>query len=102
MKYLILVKVRRDAPLSPELSEAHRRAINEQVEKRLAEAVYIFAGTGVPDGMCILNADTPEQLNELILAAPGFRLCDLQVHPLVEFNKAVDQWTDLLNKSRNL
>jgi hypothetical protein len=99
MKYLVLVKVRPDAQITPEFAAAHKRAMMEQVEKRQAESVYIFAGRGAPHGMLILNADTPEQLNELVLSAPGFRVCDLEVHPLADFAKACDLFIDMLKKS---
>ena len=98
MKFLVLVKVRRDARITPELAEAHKRVMLEQMEKGLAESVYIFAGRGAPDGMLILNADTPEQLNELVLSAPGFSVCDLEVHPLGDFAKLADQLVDVLKK----
>jgi hypothetical protein len=55
MKFLVLVKIRRDAQITVELAGAHKRAILEQVEKGLAESVYIFAGRGVPDGMMMVK-----------------------------------------------
>jgi hypothetical protein len=98
MKYLVLVKVRPDAQITSELAAAHKRAIMDQVEKRQAESVYIFAGRGVPHGMLILNAETPEELNALVLSAPGFSVCDLEVHPLADFAKACDLFIDVLKK----
>jgi hypothetical protein len=99
MKFLVLVRIRRDAQITVELAGAHTRAILEGVEKGLAESVYIFAGRGVPDGMMIVNADTPEQLNKVVLSAPGFSVCDLEVYPLADFAKAADDFIDMLHRS---
>ena len=99
MKFLVLVKIRRDAHVTVELAGAHKRAILEQVGKGMAESVYIFAGRGVPDGMMIVNADTPEQLNEVILSAPGFSVCDLEVYPRADFAKAADEFIAMLQRS---
>jgi hypothetical protein len=49
--------------------------------------------------MLTLNADTPVQLNELVLSAPGFSVCDLEVHALGDFAKLADQLIDMLKKS---
>jgi hypothetical protein len=43
----------------------------------------------------IVNADTPEQLNKVILSAPGFSVCDLEVYPLTDFAKAADEFIDI-------
>jgi hypothetical protein len=45
MKFLVLVKVRRDARITPELAEAHKRVMLEQMEKGLAESVYNLCRT---------------------------------------------------------
>jgi hypothetical protein len=49
--------------------------------------------------MMIVNADTPEQLNKVILSAPGFSVCDLEVYPLTDFAKAADEFIDMLHRS---
>src|SRR5215469_1661302 len=88
-----------ETQITVELAEAHKRAIHGQVDKGLAESVYIFAGRGVPDGMMIVYADTPEQLNKAILSAPRFSVRDLEVHPLADFAKAADEFIDMLQGS---
>jgi hypothetical protein len=59
---------------------------------------------GDPSVICpaCVNADTPERLNELVLAAPGFSVCDLEVHPLVDFVTMEEQLVDALKKAATL
>jgi muconolactone delta-isomerase len=46
--------------------------------------------------MCIANADSPERLNDILTAAPGFPLCDLDVSPLADFAAQMERIGNVL------
>ena len=62
------------------------------------EVPYVFAGSS--DGMCIVNADTPEDLNDLMMAAPGGAFCDVQIRPLADFAKQMDRAAAALERAK--
>jgi hypothetical protein len=60
------------------------------------ESLFTFAGTG--NGTCILNADTPEQLDDITVSGPAFPFCDLDVRPLADFAAQMDRTGNLFKK----
>jgi muconolactone delta-isomerase len=96
MKYLVLVTVKPSAQLDPAMLSMHKEWALQLVEKGVMESLYTFAGTG--DGMCILNADTPEQLNDITVSAPAFPACDLDVRPLADFSAQMHRIGNLFKK----
>jgi muconolactone delta-isomerase len=89
MKYLVLVAVKPTAQIDPAMLLSHKDWGLQQVAKGVMESLYTFAGTG--NGMCILTADTPEQLDDIIASAPAFFNCDLDVRPLADFAAQMDR-----------
>ena len=60
----------------------------QHIQSSVAEAVYTFAGSS--NGMCIVNADGPEQLNDFMMSAPAGPYCDVEIRPLADFAKQMD------------
>jgi muconolactone delta-isomerase len=86
MKHLVTFKRRDVAPVPPEtvarLLSAQRDWFREKTADGTIDAGYGFAQGG--GGVAILNAETGEELNDIIHSAPVFALTDTTVQPLAE------------------
>jgi muconolactone delta-isomerase len=98
MKYLVLVSIKPNVQPNPEILSRHKDWVLQQVKNGVMEAAYTFAGSG--NGMCIITAESPEQLNDITTSAPGFPICDLDVRPLADFAKQMDRMGALLKNMR--
>lgn len=84
MKYLVTFRRRDGVPIPPEavagILHAQRGWLDEMIEDRVFDCAYVFAqGSG---GIAIVNADSNEELSEMLASAPAFVLVAIEVQPL--------------------
>ena len=90
MKYLILITDKRTPPF-PQDPVALNRAVREWVGARLADKTFDCVYYTLPQGgMCIANADSHEALLALLRAWPSFAYSELEIVPLADAAKAMD------------
>jgi len=84
MKYLVTMHRRDGVPIPPEaiaaMLLAQRDWLQEKIEEGTIETAYTFAqGAG---GIGIVNADSGEELNEILTSSPIFAATQIDVQPL--------------------
>jgi muconolactone delta-isomerase len=84
MKYLVTIRRRDGVPIPPEaiagILHAQQGWIEEKVEEGVFDCAYALAqGSG---GMAIVNADSGEELSEILASSPAFVLVAIEVQPL--------------------
>ena len=70
------------------LMEAAKAWINARLADKTMDFCYGFATGG---GVCILNADSPDTVAQLLMEYPAFMGSDWKVEPLCDINKSLDQ-----------
>jgi len=87
MKYLVTTRRRDGVAVPPDaiagLLLAQRDWLQEKIDDGAIDAAYIFAQGG--GGIGIANADSGEELNEIITSAPLFAFSQIDVQPLADF-----------------
>jgi hypothetical protein len=86
MKYLVTVRRRDGGPAPPPevlagMLLTQRDWLQEKLDDGTFDVSYGFAQGG--GGVGIVNADSGEQLSEIITGSPMFGLIDIDVQPLV-------------------
>jgi muconolactone delta-isomerase len=90
MKYLLLLTRNPEAPQpTPDVFLKHKEWVQQEVKKGTMEVPYTFAGSY--EGMCIINADTPEDLDDIMIAAPARPFANIEVKLLSDFAKSMDR-----------
>ena len=70
MKFLFLITAKPNVPPGPDVFLKHKEWVQGLEKSGVFESAYVFAGT--MDGMCIVNVESLEQLNDIRMAArPG-------------------------------
>ena len=96
MKFLVIGKPRATgAPLSSKTAQAQKDYINALLANGSLDYMYAFVGGGA---FGILNADSPEQVQQQLTESPVFFSTELEVHPLTDYNKTVDGLIEVLKK----
>jgi muconolactone delta-isomerase len=85
MKYLVMFR-RRDVPVPPEVVAemlvAQRDWAQEKVGDGTLDCAYIFAVGG--GGIGIVNADSGDELHDLVSSSPVFPITQVEIEPLAE------------------
>jgi muconolactone delta-isomerase len=89
MKILLMVRVKSNAVPNAEMIRIHKQFIRRLQENGKAEAVYTCAGSN--NGMSIVNVDSFEELNDLMIQTPAIAICDIDVYPLADFHRQMDR-----------
>ena len=91
MKYLLLITTNPNprAQPTPDVFLRHKEWVQQEVKKGTMEVPYTFAGSD--EGMCIVNAQSPEELDDILIAAPGRPFVNIEVKPLSDFAKSMDR-----------
>jgi muconolactone delta-isomerase len=84
VKYLVTIKRRDGVPIPPEaigdILGAQRGWLEDRVDEGVFDCAYVFAqGSG---GIAIVNADSGEELSEILASSPAFVLVAIEVQPL--------------------
>lgn len=85
MKYLVTLR-RREVPVPPETLAGMLLAQRDWLQEHLADGTfdvaYTFAQAG--GGIAIVNADSGEELNQLLTSAPLFGTANIELQPLAD------------------
>ena len=74
-------------PSSKTFREA-KQAVQELLRRGALDCIYAIPGGG--GSVSIANADSPEQLNEMLMNTPLFLSSEWEVHPLTDYAKYMD------------
>jgi muconolactone delta-isomerase len=90
MKFLLIVTPRRDASIPPAavagMLAAQRDWLHDRMHDGTVEYAYSFAAGG---GCGVLNVDSHEALNELIVNSPAFMISDYDARPLADLDSSI-------------
>ena len=88
MKYLLIRKPRVGAerPTAQNV-RAQKDYVLAKVKEGVADCAYAFVGGG---GCSIVNADSPEKLNEMLWGGPMALFYDYDVRPLTDYGRFMD------------
>ena len=86
MKYLVTFRRREGVPVSPEaiagILVAQRDWMREKEGEGVFDCAYVLAqGSG---GIAIVNADSGEELSEILTGSPAFVIVAIDVQPLAD------------------
>ena len=98
MKFLLLITVKAGAKPTPEVVLKHKEWVLDHVKRGVTEVPYTFEGSS--NGMCIVNLESPEQLNALRTEAPMGPYCDLEVRKLTDFAGEMDRFAAALKSGK--
>ena len=88
MKYLVTVRRRDAVSIPPEaiagMLLAQRDWLQEKIDDETFDAAYTFAQGG--GGIGIVNADSGEDLNEILTSSPLFGTSHIEVQPLADLS----------------
>ena len=88
MKYLVTVKRRDNVPVPPEAVGGILSAQRDWIRERLADGTFDVA-YGFPQGgggIAILNAESAEELSDILIGSPVFAIAELTAQPLAEID----------------
>jgi len=92
MKFLVVMSMAETANPPPEvvdqLSSASKDWAQGLIDAGKMESPYVFPEGG---GMEILNADSPEELQELLHSNPSSPFLKHEIHLLLEFHESMDR-----------
>src|SRR5712692_863657 len=88
LKYLVTVKRRDSVPFPPEaiagILAGQRDFIREKITDGTFDAAYGFPQGG--GGIAIVNADSAEELSDILTSSPVFAIAEQTVLPLAEID----------------
>jgi muconolactone delta-isomerase len=100
MKYLVTAKAQRPGAgqaMTVAIAQAAKDYLNASVASGKMDCVYLFS-TGDGTGFGIMNANSHEEVSEVIMNHPAGPLYEWEVQPLIDFNKGVGKFIELLQK----
>jgi hypothetical protein len=90
MKFLLIVTPRRDSSIPPAavagMLAAQRDWLHDRMTDGTVEAAYSFPAGG---GCGIVNVESHEALNQLIVDGPAFMISDYGVHALADLDTSL-------------
>ncbi len=95
MRFLVITNPKHPVPpeLAVVLSDAMLGWMTKIKESGKLET--LFGYTGIPGGGCILNVDSAEEANSIILEFPFGPFSDVQVHVVVDPFESVKQFKQI-------
>jgi hypothetical protein len=103
MKYLVTVRRRDGVPAPPEAIAGMLHAQHDWLQEKLDEGTfdiaYTFAQGG--GGIGIVNAETGDELNEIITSSPLFGISQIEVQPLAGLG-AIDNAATALSRGASV
>lgn len=88
MKYLLVRKPRVGAERpTAQMVRAQKEYVLAKVKEGVIDCAYAFLGGG---GCSIINADSPEKLNELLWGGPMVMFYEFEVRPLTDYARFMD------------
>ena len=98
MKFLVIRKPRfgTGRVATSKLIREAKQSAAEAAKAGTIDCIYAFPGGG---NVAIVNADSPEQLNERLMATPLFLYSEYEVRPLTDYSKYMDNVAAALKKA---
>jgi len=97
MKFLLIVKPRQSTVLPPAAVASMLSAQRAWLQDRRADGTFDCSyGFPLGGGCGIVNVDSHEALNELMLAAPSFVINDFEAHALCDVDVALGNVVKML------
>jgi muconolactone delta-isomerase len=97
MKYLVIARRRETVKTVAGALQAAKEYVNNELKSGRSDCVYLFA-SGDGSGMGIANADSHEQLSEILLGHPEYQNFDWDIQPLCEFNRITDKLLEAVQR----
>ena len=97
MKYLVTARRRETVQTVASALQAAKEYVNSELKSGRADCIYLFP-SGDGSGIGIANADSHEQLTEILLGHPEYQNFDWEIQPLCEFNRITDKLLEALQK----
>ncbi len=90
MKFLVLRKPRVGSGIVPtsKLIREHKEGVSDAIKRGTMDCIYAVPGGG--GSVAIVNADSPEQLNEALMSTPLFLYSEFEVRPLTDYDKYME------------
>jgi hypothetical protein len=88
MKFLVTTMPRRLQIPPIAVMEGAKAWINARLADKTMDCCFGFVAGG---GVCIINADSPEKVAQLLMEYPAYMGSDWKVEPLCDINKNLDQ-----------
>lgn len=104
MKYLVTVKRRDSVSLPPEAISGILSAQRDWIRDRVADGTFDLA-YGFPQGgggIAIVNADSGEELSEILASTPVFGIADQSVQPLAELDVTLGNAIQALQRAASV
>ena len=99
MKFFVRSQ-RNQVPMPPEraagLYQAAKQWVNARVADGTFDCAYSFSELG--GGMGIMNADSPEELLDLVVDYPLWPFFTREIKPLCDFSHTMDKLTEFAKK----
>jgi muconolactone delta-isomerase len=98
MKFLVIRKPRFTTGLiaTSKAIREQKQAVADAMKRGAIDCIYAFPGGGGNVG--IVNADSPEQLNEMLMSTPLFLYSEFEVRPLTDYGKYMENVAAALEK----
>ena len=97
MKFLLIARPRPIPGMTSALLEATRERARSQLKSGVLDCYYTFAGG---NGSCaIVNADSPEALQEIVMENPTFPFLETESYALADGDKFLTKMTEVMKKS---
>jgi hypothetical protein len=96
MKFLVTTTPRRLQMPPVGMMEAAKAWINARLADKTMDCCYGFTTGG---GFCVMNADSPEKVAQLLMEYPSFMAADWKVDPLCDINKNLDQAIAMIRRA---
>ena len=98
MKFLVFRKPRVSSGMIPtsRAIREQKQGVSAAIKRGAIDCIYAFPGGGGNVG--IVNADSPEQLNEMLMSTPLFLYSEFEVRPLTDYDKYMENVAAALEK----
>jgi hypothetical protein len=96
MKFLIIAKARPIPGMSSAIAQATMDRAKAQLKSGIIDCFYTFAGGNA--SCVIINADSAEALQELVMENPGYPFLEHETHPLADGEKFMGKLIEGMKK----
>ena len=96
MKFLTIVKPRPIPGMTSAIAQATLERLKANLKSGVADCYYTFAGDDASCG--ILNADSAEALQELLMESPAYPFLEHETHVLTDSQKFIGKLIESLKK----
>jgi muconolactone delta-isomerase len=97
MKFLVIARPRQiQQGMTSAMVQTTREVVNRDIKSGKIDCLYRFAGG---NGTCaIVNADSGDALEEMLMEGPAFPFIEFESHPLADADKFLDKLIEGMKK----